>query len=762
MKKTVSLLLTVLLSLSYLATQNTFAAPIFSENVAPFLAELKIMQGDPDGNLRLENAVSRAECAKIIVAASSFRNMVAAGSKTSPFRDVPADHWAAPYITVAVRNGLCKGYLDATFRPSNTVSFEEALTMFLRVLGYSEEDFGPSWPDGQIGIAQNIGLCDELHRSVGEALTRRDIMTIVYNMLNTPAKNAGNDYLSNFDRTIIDDVILIASENESASVDAGKVATSAGTYKITENFNFSDIGKRGSITVRNNDTVVSFIPNHNSAGSHISTVVYSVLGNNIVTYSQGAFGKITLTSDTVFYEDNVKTTYSAIANKIEMGDVLKVNHRQNGNVDYVVYSKGNMVGPVTIQGTSWHASLGADPETTAVMRDGVKVASSGLKTNDIAYYSKDLDMILAYSKKVTGVYESASPNNDAPVSVTVSGKTYDLEGINAFTKLSSSGNFRYGDTVTLLLGKSGDVADVVSQSQQTGTVYGYLIETGTKETTVNGTSVTKPYARLILPSGESVEYITTKDYKSVLNHPVKVSFKNGVAQIATLSTQSSVSGKFIWNDSTKTLGNTQLDDNVKILEVSTISSSARGKASSVFPQRLSGMTLGSGSIFYAGKNSEGKITELIIDDTTGDMHAYGIVLSAKKNTSGMNLSGTYTYLVNGTEKTISTSGSAYSVANGQPVKIETSETGSVTSMSPLTKIGGGTVSDITEETITYNGTAYKLYDRMAIYTRDASYNYSLLTIDEFRENYKNYTISLYSDKTNSANTLVRIILAIPK
>ncbi len=762
MKKTVSLLLTVLLSLSYPATQHIHAAPIFSENVAPFLAELKIMQGDPDGNLRLDSAVSRAECAKIVVAASSFRDMVAAGSKTSPFRDVAADHWAAPYITVAVRNGLCKGYLDATFRPANTVSFEEALTMFLRVLGYSEEDFGSSWPDGQIGIARNIGLCDELHRSTGEALTRRDIMTIVYNMLNTPAKNAGSDYLSNFNRTIIDDVILIASENESASVDVGKIATSAGTYKITENFDFSNIGKRGSITLRNNDTIVSFIPNHNSAGSHVSAVVYSVLGNNIVTYSGGAFGKVTLTSDTVFYEDNVKTTYSAIANKIEMGDVLKVNHRKNGNVDYVVYSKGNMVGPVTIQGTSWHASLGADPETTAIMRDGVKITSSGLKSNDIAYYSKDLDMILAYSKKVTGVYESASPNNDAPVSVTVSGTTYELEGINAFTKLSSSGNFRYGDTVTLLLGKSGDVADVVSQSQQTGTVYGYLIETGTKETTVSGTSVTKPYARLILPSGESVEYITTKDYKSVLNHPVKVSFKNGVAQVATLSTQSAVSGKFIWNDSAKTLGSTQLDGNVKILEISTTSPSAHGKASSVFPQRLSGMTLGAGSIFYVGKNSEGKITELIIDDTTGDMHSYGIVLSAKNNTSGMNLSGTYTYLLNGAERTISTNGTTYSVASGQPVKIETSESGSVTGMSPLTKISGGTVSNITEETITYNSTAYKLYDRLAIYTRDGSYNYSLLTIDEFRENYKNYTISLYSDKTNSANTLVRIILAIPK
>ena len=144
MKKLLSVLIAALL----ICTNSAFvtAAPQFSENVAPLLAELKIMQGDPDGNLRLDDLVSRAECAKIAVASSSFRDMVAIGSKTSPFKDVTADNWAAPYVTVAVKNGLCKGYLDATFRPSGTVIYEEALTMFLRVLGYSEADFGSSWP----------------------------------------------------------------------------------------------------------------------------------------------------------------------------------------------------------------------------------------------------------------------------------------------------------------------------------------------------------------------------------------------------------------------------------------------------------------------------------------------------------------------------------------------------------------------------------------------------------------------------------------
>lgn len=838
MKKIASVVLAALLITSGFGALPVFAAPAYSDNVAPLLAELKIMQGDPDGNLRLDAFVSRAECTKIAVAASKFRDTVATGSKTSPFKDVSADHWAAPYITVAVKNGLCKGYLDATFKPSDTVTYEEALTMFLRVLGYSEEDFGSSWPDGQIGLSQNIGLCDSLAKSAGELLTRRDVMMIAYNLLNTPAKGAGSDYISEFDRSITDDVVLIASSKEDSAVSANKVLTSAGTYKITDSFDFSNIGKRGSVIIRNNDTLVSFIPNEqiteeytvsSTMGSDIlfgnsildvdegtpvfykaktytygtvtpeieagdlckvyknknneidyitfttnpksssliiantkPCIVYSILGNSIITCNNGAFDKVEFTAGTVFYEDDIQTSYGAVSAKIAMGDVLNIKYKQTGAIDYVIYEEGDTIGPVTVSGTSWYSSFGVDPDSTTIMRDGVKTALSEVKVNDIAYYSKDLDMILTYSKKVTGVYESATPNKDMPSSVTVSGITYTLEGVEAFTKLSSNGSFYYGDTVTLLLGKSGEVADVLTQEQLSDEVYGYLIETGTKETTVNGTAVTKPYVRLVLPSGESNEYITSKNYKSLLNQPVKVSFEDGNASVTVIPQHSNVSGLFTWNSNTRTLGSTKLDAGLKIIEVSTTNTGSAGNAASVFPQRLNGINLNSTDILYAAKSSDGKITELMLRDTTGDMHTYGIVTSANKFTGGMNASGSYTCLINGNVQTIASSNTAYSVSSGQPVKIETSENGLVTGMSPLKEVRGSKVTDITGSNIIYGDKTYKLSDNVSIYTKDSSYNYSMLTLDELKNNYMKYNISLYSENADSKASRIRIIVATPK
>ena len=250
---------TMALSLMLCAT-TAYGAPKYSDNVSEFLSELSIMQGDPDGNMRYDALVSRAECTKIAVAASSYRNSVAIGAKTSPFKDVPYTHWSSPYVTVAIKNGLCTGYLDATFRPQNTVLYEEAATMFLRVLGYTNEDFGASWPDGQIGIAKNIGILDNIDKSVGEALTRRDVATMVYNTLNAKQKGSQSTYLSTFNRSIIDDVVLISTTNEDASIAEGKIFTSSGTYNYDDTLALSNIGMRGSMVLRNNDTVVAFIP----------------------------------------------------------------------------------------------------------------------------------------------------------------------------------------------------------------------------------------------------------------------------------------------------------------------------------------------------------------------------------------------------------------------------------------------------------------------------------------------------------------------
>ena len=132
----------------------------------------------------------------------------------------------------------------------------------------------------------------------------------------------------------------------------------------------------------------------------------------------------------------------------------------------------------------------------------MKVAPSSLKSLDILYYSPDLNTVFAYSKKITGVYDKAIPNKDTPTSVVISGTTYEIETTEAFNKLSSNGNLNYGDTVTLLFGKDGQIADVSpanSQSAQTHCRVSCKGRYSKNFTNADGEEYSSRYADLIYP-----------------------------------------------------------------------------------------------------------------------------------------------------------------------------------------------------------------------------------------------------------------------
>ena len=160
MKKILSLLLTVMMLCSGMAVTNGITAMAATSgdvsDMATLLSQLHIMNGDGSGNLRLGDYVSRAEFAKIAVSSSNYKNSVSTSLYLSPFEDVSYTYWGAGYIKVAAENGICKGFPNATFNPDGQVTYEQALTMMLKVLGYTDSDFAGTYPSGQISLATSL------------------------------------------------------------------------------------------------------------------------------------------------------------------------------------------------------------------------------------------------------------------------------------------------------------------------------------------------------------------------------------------------------------------------------------------------------------------------------------------------------------------------------------------------------------------------------------------------------------------------------
>lgn len=751
MKKLLSAVLAAATALSVFVIPSAITATADSsswndDDIMPLLDSLGIMNGDGNGDYFLDSYVTREEMAKIAVNSSSFKDETAIGMKVSPFKDIDSSRWSAPYILNGTQNGLFNGYLDGTFKPYDMVTYEEAVTMMLKVLGYTDDNFGVSYPYGQVNLAKNIDLTENVESDYGCWLTRHQVARLVYNALNIKSVSTNSALITLFDASFVEDAVILSTESDSS---IGKVYvksdTGSGKYNVFSGFNYDYIGMQGDAVIRNGKDLLCFVPDSSSMDKY---VIYSLLNSSVIGYNNGTMTQIDVKDDTTCYKDTVTYSYSQIKSGLEMGDVLKVKYDSTGSVDYIIYEEGSMEGPTKVTSTDMVSSYIRD-SSTQVMRDGNRASSADVQVNDVIYYSADLNMVLAYSTKATGIYESASPSREQPNTVTISGKEYAVEGVQAFNDLSSSGPFKYGDTITVILGKDGDIAGVVtSAAVSSATKYGYVISTGKKNFTNNdGTTYSSYYVDIIAADGNSYEYAVSNDCSSYICSVVKASFADGKTTITKVSSSSgSVSG--VVDTDNMTIGSSRLASDCKIIDTVGYYTTDTPLYKSIYAQRLDGVNITSGKVRYYAKNSRDEITELILWDVTGDCYEYGIVTGGSADTQ-------YTVDIDGTSYTTTYSTGAYvrtpckAYMKGNSLELK----GSLTAYN-------SSVSTLTVSSAKIGGNDYLLSDKAVVYLTKDGMTYNKISINDAVNG--DYSYTAYYDKKESDGGRIRIIIAKPK
>jgi len=430
------------------------------------LKAMEIISGDPDGGMRPNDLVTRAEFAKMAVLLSPHKNMVALNSKISVFTDCSALHWAAPYVKTAAENGIVEGYSDGRFDPDDNITYAQAVTVALRLLGYTNDDFGNTYPEPQLGMAQSLKINAGVGKSANEYLTRYEVSLVFANTLSTKGKNSSSNYITTLGYTLIDDCIIVATHAQDASVASDRVHTSSGEYYISDSFDTSLVGKKGSALVSGEGKLITLFTSDIKAETY---AVYSVSDEYVGIYKDGSVTTLSPDGGTTAYYGVQKTTFSELCAVISTGDLITVGTASDGSINYVVAGESDFDGPYTA-GTN-----GALPEFISV--DGLSVVKNGeksqitqIKQNDIVYHSSSLCALFVYSKKVSGTYSAATPNQDSPQSIVVGAVSYAIETPLAFSKLRSGGSYSIGDNVVLLLGKNGGVADVMGTDENGGTI----------------------------------------------------------------------------------------------------------------------------------------------------------------------------------------------------------------------------------------------------------------------------------------------------
>ena len=199
-KRVFSLLLALVLTLSAAAIPAS-AAESFSDVTDKKTAQnvevlrlLGVIEGNGAGQFNPSGLLTRAEFCKMVVVLMGKGSDAMRYKTVTIFPDVRATHWAAGYINLAVRQSepkLLAGLPDGTFQPDSYITYGQAVTILMRVLGFADKDSGGIWPDGYINLAKSTGVSAGVNLTGSANITRAQAAQMFVNVLSTGKDGKG-------------------------------------------------------------------------------------------------------------------------------------------------------------------------------------------------------------------------------------------------------------------------------------------------------------------------------------------------------------------------------------------------------------------------------------------------------------------------------------------------------------------------------------------------------------------------------------------
>lgn len=620
-KKFLSLLLSAALVLAMVLPASAAFTDITDSQLqkqVSVLQMLGVIGGTSASTFSPNGTLSRAQFCKMAVVLLGRENEEPLYRNRTIFPDVKSSHWARGYINLAVsvdvggstgENGqttggvkLIRGMADGTFQPDRAITYAEAVTILMRVLGYSDTDAGMNWPMGYLQLAAKLNVTDGLTGlGANSSLTRAQAATMFYQALFAKTKD-GAPYYQKLG-TAKTGVILTGNNGKLEDGSTGGLVTSDGSvYKLANGASAPAelVGQRGMLLLRSQDNaVLTFLPQGTQ-----KTV--SVDKAEAAWFTDDTGHRYTIGPTTPVYTPNESTTYEKLWMDLRGGSVLTVYYNDTGKIESAYYSMGASSDTVMIakslsNGGNPFGALLNGAVNYKIYRDGNPATVADIQEFDVGIYDATARVLQVSSAKLTGTYDNVEPNEKSPVKVTMLGMTFEL-----MTQAQRDmAKFKLGDRVTLLLTADGRVAGVRSASEVESSNVGILEKADGGDVEVkllSGLTIKSKASNTAAQQGQLVT-VSSKDLFSVYVSPVTSSNVSGSLDVA--------SGK---------VGNLSLSTSCRIYD-----QAGGGQLVEVSLDDLALPTVPNNKITYAYRNASGRIDVLVLNDVTGDGYTYGKV-----------------------------------------------------------------------------------------------------------------------------------------
>lgn len=488
----------------------------------------------------------------------------------------------------------------------------------------------------------------------------------------------------------------------------------------------------------------------------------SDFSGNLVTAQMSKFNALGLNDNvnktknkTLTFADCTDIFYNLLSTKTTQGTAygtsLSVPLDTDGEVDYLSLLKTNLEGPVLLT-SSLSSTLDFTNNKTCVYKNEVTSNISSISSYDVIYYSEKLNTIWAYNTKVSGTLQSVSPSRTAPTSVTIGSDSYTLGTKEMIYAFSSLGSFSLNSPVTLFLGMDNEVVAALSSADYSIDTYGVVLSIGTYIGSSSSTDTNNRYLTMLTPNGNtSTYYYKASDLTVSVGNLVHVTYTNGTESIERITSTYAKLYNCIVSASASKIGSYKVASDAVIMDTN------KGSYQKINLSTIDGVTLNYSNVLYYEFNSAGEISSLILNSVTSGNYSYGVITAITTPSSGG--AAIYTYLADGTTKTVSSTLVSGSVVAGTGLRIDTyNDTDGKVSAVSFTSLASASVTSLTSSTITTADWSKSIASNAYCYYVDSQGSYHVTTLSSISSLTK-YKLTAYYDNTTGISKEVCMIVA---
>jgi hypothetical protein len=128
---------------------------------------------------------TREQFAKSAAIAAGLGDSADLTNGTSPFFDLAANGEYNGYINLCLSKGYMSGMTDGNFHPKDAVTFSQAVTAMVRILGYTDSDLKGIWPKNYLEKAKALGITSGLDFASDSKVPRGAMAQMLDRLLDT-------------------------------------------------------------------------------------------------------------------------------------------------------------------------------------------------------------------------------------------------------------------------------------------------------------------------------------------------------------------------------------------------------------------------------------------------------------------------------------------------------------------------------------------------------------------------------------------------